>query len=229
LWAFNEEEVVRAVAASSIPIISAVGHETDTSLCDFAADVRAPTPTAAAEMAVPVRRDLLGQLRELGHRIERCARRALERAAEQYDNSVRRWPAREELLGPQRQKLDELAERLPRALGGRLDRARGELGHAAGALRPGLLVGVHRRASERLQALWRVAELVHPNKPLERGYARVEDLSGRTLTSAAAAREARRLKLLFSDGVLDATVGDVARRPRRPGLTKVGGDQPKLF
>ncbi|MEA3016618.1 MAG: exodeoxyribonuclease large subunit [Sphingomonadales bacterium] len=229
LWAFNEEEVVRAVAASPIPIISAVGHETDTSLCDFAADVRAPTPTAAAEMAVPVRRDLLGQLRELGHRAERCAGRTLERAAEQYGNLMRRWPEREGLLAPQRQKLDELGDRLPRALGGRLDRARGELGHAAGALRPGLLVAAHRRASERLQGLWRVAELAHPNRPLERGYARVEDRSGRTLTSAAAAREARLLKLVFSDDAVDASTGDAPRRPPRPGLTKFGVDQPKLF
>ena len=229
LWAFNEEEVVRAVAQSSIPIISAVGHETDTSLCDFAADVRAPTPTAAAEMAVPVRRDLLGQLRELGHRIERCARRAAERAAEQYQNSIRGWPARDEMLAPQRQRLDELAERLPRALGGRLDRARGDLGHAAGALRPGLLVAAHRRAEERLRALWLVADLAHPNRPLQRGYARVEDRSGRTLTTAAAAREAARLKLVFSDDVVEASVGAAAPRPRRPGLTKVGADQPKLF
>ncbi|HEX8654792.1 MAG TPA: exodeoxyribonuclease VII large subunit [Allosphingosinicella sp.] len=229
LWAFNEEEVVRAVAASTIPIISAVGHETDTSLCDFAADVRAPTPTAAAEMAVPVRRDLLGQLRELGHRAERCAGRTLERATEQYGNLVRNWPEREGLLAPQRQRLDELAERLPRALGGRLDRARGELGHAAGALRPSLLAAAHRRASERLRALWRVAELAHPNKPLERGYARVEDRAGRTLTSAAAAREARLLKLVFSDDAVDASVGDAPRRPSRPGLIKLGPDQPKLF
>jgi exodeoxyribonuclease VII large subunit len=229
LWAFNEEEVVRAVAASSIPIISAVGHETDTSLCDFAADVRAPTPTAAAEMAVPVRRDLIGQLRELGHRIGRCAVRALERASEQHENAVRRWPAREALLAPQRQKLDDFAERLPRALGGRLDRARGELGHAAGALRPGLLVGAHKRASERLAALWRVAELAHPNRPLERGYARVEDRGGRTLTSAAAARAAGRLKLVFSDDAVEAAVGEAPQRPRRPGLTKVGIDQPELF
>jgi len=229
LWAFNEEEVVRAVAACSIPIISAVGHETDTSLCDFAADVRAPTPTAAAELAVPVRRDLLGQLREIGHRVERCAARTLERAGEQYRSAVQRWPERDRLLEPQRQKLDELADRLPRALGGRLDRARGELGHAAGALRPGLLVAAHRRASERLQALWRVAELAHPNRPLARGYARVEDRDGRTLTSAAAAREARLLKLVFSDDAVEASVGDAPPRPRRPGLTKVGPDQPRLF
>ncbi|HEX8525628.1 exodeoxyribonuclease VII large subunit [Allosphingosinicella sp.] len=229
LWAFNEEEVVRAVADSPIPIISAVGHETDTSLCDFAADVRAPTPTAAAEMAVPVRRDLLGQLRELGHRIERCAARSVERGAEILDATLRRWPSREELIEPQRQRLDDLAERLPRALGSRLDRARGELGHAAGALRPGLLEGAHRRAAERLSSLWRVAELAHPNRPLERGYARIEDRQGRTLVSAAAALDARRLKLVFADGAVDASVGDGPERPRRPGLAKIGNDQPKLF
>jgi len=210
LWAFNEEEVVRAVAASRIPIVSAVGHETDTSLCDFAADIRAPTPTAAAELAVPVRSDLLAQVRELGTRIERCVRRAHERSADQLETCLRHWPRREELLAPQRQRLDELAERLPRALRGRLDRARGELGHAAGALRPGLLVAAHRRGRERLDALWRIAGLAHPNRPLARGYARIEDRSGRILVSAAAAREARLLRLVFGDGGVEAAVGDHA-------------------
>jgi exodeoxyribonuclease VII large subunit len=227
LWAFNEEEVVRAVAGSEIPTISAVGHETDTSLCDFAADVRAPTPTAAAEMAVPVRSDLLGQLRELGHRIERCARRTVERSSEQLEFALRRWPEREALLSPQRQRLDELSERLPRALGQRLDRARGDLGHAAGALRPGLLVGAHRRARERLDSLWRVAQLAHPNRPLERGYARVEDREGRTLVSAETARKAKRLKLVFGDGSVDAATGEGLERPRRASYPKA--EQPKLF
>src|SRR3954469_21952452 len=218
LWAFNEEEVVRAVAASDIPTISAVGHETDTSLCDFAADVRAPTPTAAAEMAVPVRGDLLGQLRELGFRVERCVRRALERAGEQLEASLRRWPEREALLAPQRQRLDDLADRLPRALRTELSHARAALGQTAGALRPGLLDGAYRRARERLDGLWRVAQLAHPNRPLERGYARVEDRNGKTLMSAAAAKAAGRLKLIFGDGDLDATAGGVAgvERPRRP-------------
>ncbi len=226
LWAFNEEEVVRAVADSDIPIVSAVGHETDTSLCDFAADVRAPTPTAAAELAVPVRSELLGQLRELGTRIERCARRTADRAAEQLQACLRHWPEREALLAPQQQRLDELADRLPRALRGRLDRAHGELGHAGGALRPGLLFAAHRRARERLDALWRVAGLAHPNRPLLRGYARVEDRSGNTLMSAAAARQARLLRLHFQDGAVDAATGDEPPR-RRPGGTKV--EQPKLL
>ena len=229
LWAFNEEAVVRAVAGSAIPIISAVGHETDICLCDFAADMRAPTPTAAAEMAVPVRSELLASVRDLGARAERCARRTAERSGEQLQALLRHWPAREALLAPQQQRLDELAERLPRGLRSRLDRARGELGHAAGALRPGLLVSAHARARERLDALWRVAQLAHPNRPLERGYARVEDREGRTLISAAAAREAKRIRLQFSDGSVDAAVGEAVERPRRAPYLKTKADQPKLL
>ena len=226
LWAFNEEEVVRAVAACSIPVISAVGHETDTSLCDFAADVRAPTPTAAAELAVPVRGDLLAQIHELGLRAARCAARARERCAEQLETSVRRFPARDALLAPQRQRLDELGERLPRALRAELSQARAVLGQTAGALRPGLLRGMHARASERLDALWRVAELAHPNRPLRRGYARVEDRDGKTLISAAAARAAGRLRLIFGDGAVDAVTGGVERTRRATYRT---GEQPKLL
>jgi exodeoxyribonuclease VII large subunit len=231
LWAFNEEEVVRAVAASDIPIISAVGHETDTSLCDFAADVRAPTPTAAAEMAVPVRGDLLGQLRETGHRIERCARRAVQRSGEQLEASLRRWPEGDALLAPQRQRLDDLADRLPRGLRTELSHARAALGQTAGALRPGLLKAAHGRARERLDALWRVAQLAHPNRPLERGYARVENNDGKTLITAAAARAAGRLKLIFRDGEVEATTGAAApvERVRRPAYGKPAGEQPKLL
>jgi exodeoxyribonuclease VII large subunit len=258
LWAFNEEEVVRAVAGSSIPVISAVGHETDTSLCDFAADMRAPTPTAAAEIAVPVRAELLAQLREYGARIGRCASRARERAAERLATCLRLFPERDALLAPQRQRLDELSERLPRALRTELSQARAHLGQAGGALRPGLLEAVYRRSSERLEsmplrpsllekqirrsrdqlaALWRVAELVHPNKPLERGYARVEDRDGRTLVSAAAARAAGRLGLVFADGRVDASVDGTAganpgggvERVRRASYSSAKADQPKLL
>ncbi len=249
LWAFNEEEVVRAVAECSIPIISAVGHETDTSLCDFAADMRAPTPTAAAEIAVPVRSELLAQLRDSGLRAARCANRAVERAGEQLEATAHRLPARDALLAPQQQRLDELSERLPRALGNCLSHARADLGHAAGALRPSLLNAGLRRARERLQAvrldpvlvtrrlaegrrtldgLWRIAAQAHPDKPLEKGYARIEDREGRTLISADAARTAGKLRLVFGDGNVDASVGERLERPRRPPYA-APNEHPKLL
>jgi exodeoxyribonuclease VII large subunit len=228
LWAFNEEVVVRAVAGSEIPVISAVGHETDTTLCDFAADRRAPTPTAAAEMAVPVRAELLAQVRDLGARSERCARRTLERGGEQLQALLRHWPERAALLAPQQQRLDELCERLPRGLQGRIDRARGELGRAGGALRPALLEAAHRRAREQLASLWRVAELAHPERPLERGYARVTDRAGHTLIDAAGAREARALKLHFKDGEVDVST-EAVERPKRAPYLKGKADQPKLL
>jgi exodeoxyribonuclease VII large subunit len=217
--------VVRAVAASRLPVISAVGHETDTSLCDFAADVRAPTPTAAAELAVPVRGELLAQTGELSTRLLRCTQRLIERRQEQLGQCLRAWPARERLLEPQRQRVDELADRLPRALRGRLDGARAELHRASGGLRPGLLAASVRRARDRLESLWRVAELAHPNRPLARGYARVEDRQGGVLTSAMAARKARLLQLVFGDGAVDAVAGE-GGAPRRGGTR---GDQPKLL
>jgi exodeoxyribonuclease VII large subunit len=227
LWAFNEEAVVRAVAESPIPVISAVGHETDVTLCDFAADMRAPTPTAAAEMAVPVRAELLAQVRELGLRTQRCANRYAERARERLEVTARRLPPLDRLLAPQRQKLDELGERLPRALGRRLAEARGELAQASGALRPGLLASRISRGRERLTAvrlrpalvtgriadaqdrlarLWRVAEQLHPDKPLARGYARIEGRDGKTVSTAPAAKAAGAVTLVFADGRVAARV-----------------------
>jgi exodeoxyribonuclease VII large subunit len=229
LWAFNEEAVVRAVAASPIPIISAVGHETDTSLCDFAADVRAPTPTAAAELAVPVRSELLAQIRQLGHRTERCAARTAERSTERLEALLRHWPEREGLLAPQQQRLDDLAERLPRGLRGRLDRAQAEIGRAGGALRPSLLERKLERAAERLESVRRMAALVHPNRPLERGFARVEDRAGHTLVSAASARRALSLNLVFADGSVHTTVDGAVERPRARGHIPAKAEQPKLL
>lgn len=228
LWAFNEEAVVRAVAGCSIPIISAVGHETDTTLCDFAADVRAPTPTAAAEIAVPVRADLLASLRELGARAGRCANRYHQRAGERLEATARRLPTPDRLLGPQQQKLDDLGDRLPRGLSRRLAVARGDLAHAAGALRPSLLKARVDRAGERLaavrfrpalidarlaeaaaqvQRLWRLAEGLNPERPLAKGYAWVgRRPDGGVVTTAAAARTAATLTLHFADGSVDARV-----------------------
>ncbi len=215
LWAFNEEVVVRAVAGCTIPIISAVGHETDTTLCDYAADVRAPTPTAAAEMAVPVRAELRAYVRDQHSRMERCARRYHERASEKLAALVRLLPAPQSLLDPQRQRLDDHGERLKRGLGRRVSDARGELARASGALRPTLLKARIDRAADRLAAVWRLAQSVNPENLLARGYAWVEGRGGKVVTSAAAARSAAALRLHFADGTVDARVERATSGARR--------------
>lgn len=225
LWAFNEEIVVRAVAESPIPTISAVGHETDTTLCDFAADVRAPTPTAAAEMAVPVRADLVAHVRTLGVRAGRCASRYQERAVERLTASMRRWPTPDALLGPQRQRLDDRAGRLPRALSRRLALASAALARTTGALRPRLLADQLERRRTRLDALWREAALLHPLRPLDKGYALVERRGGGVVMTSAEARAAASLTLRFADGTVDARVDGTGQQ--RSERAKV--DQPKLF
>lgn len=116
LWGFNEEVVVRAAAESAIPLISAVGHETDTTLIDFAADRRAPTPTAAAEMAVPVRAELAARLAELGARMARASRGRLDLRAQRLSDLSRALGRPEALLAPRRQRFDLVADRLAPAL-----------------------------------------------------------------------------------------------------------------
>ena len=127
LWSFNEEVVVRAIAECSIPTISAVGHETDTTLADFAADRRAPTPTAAAEIAVPVRAELAATLADYGARKKRAILRPVQLGRERLEARTERLPSPEALLQPQAQKLDELAERLRRGLQDRAGQGREKL------------------------------------------------------------------------------------------------------
>ena len=234
LWPFNEEEVVRAAAESPIPLISAVGHETDTTLIDFAADLRAPTPTAAAEIAVPVRAELFAALDQLAHRARACLTRQADRARERFDLTVSRWPKPEALFAPVMQRTDELGERLPRALAARAGHARADLNAVAPRLRSELLFQRITRAGEKLAALWKMAELVHPDRPLSRGFARVTDRAGRTLTHAADALAARLLTLHFGDGAIEAvaggdTSGPAPKRVERKRGSSYLGPQPGLF
>lgn len=226
LWAFNEEVVVRAVAACSIPIISAVGHETDTTLCDFAADLRAPTPTAAAEIAVPVLADLRLTIAAQATRTERCARRYVERGRERLDALVRVMPRRDALLGPQRQRADDAGARLDRGLERRATLARGQLDRAGGALRPAMLLRRLDRDRARLDTAWRLAGSLNPDRVLERGYARVTArVGGATLSTADAARAAGVLTLRFAGGSVDARVERGAART----YDRVPSEQPTLL
>ena len=230
LWAFNEEEVVRAAAESPIPLISAVGHETDTTLIDFASDLRAPTPTAAAEIAVPVRSELFAQLGELQHRAQQCLSRRIERSRERLDLTICRWPEPHAIYAPIVQRVDELGERLPRSLAARAGNARADLNLVAGRLRSDLIDQRIARLSERLGAAWKMAELAHPERPLSKGYVRVTSRDGRTLTHAADARAAQRLTLRFGDGEVDASVDGAAQQAVEPRRRKPYiPPQPGLF
>ncbi|WP_316015291.1 exodeoxyribonuclease VII large subunit [Roseobacter sp. HKCCA0434] len=139
LWGFNEEEVVRAAADCSIPLISAVGHETDTTLIDFAADRRAPTPTAAAEMAVPVRAELHADLARLDERRLAAMARLLRERRERLRGAARGLPRPQALLSERAQRLDMAGQRLPLALSRMADRKRLRLGERAAALDPSRL------------------------------------------------------------------------------------------
>ncbi len=153
LWSFNEEVVVRAAAASLIPLISAVGHETDVTLIDFAADRRAPTPSAAAEMAVPVRADLLVNVDSLARRALAAWLRNQEARRSELRSAVRALPDADEVLALPRQRLDHAAARLPRAL-----RANAHSHHVAfsqigGRLNKQLMLGQVERRRERYGAM----------------------------------------------------------------------------
>jgi exodeoxyribonuclease VII large subunit len=225
LWGFNEEIVVRAIAASTIPVISAVGHETDTTLCDFAADVRAPTPTAAAELAMPVRAELLADLQSSKARALRAVQRYSERAEERLVATKRRLPSLDSWLGPQRQKIDDCGDRLRRGLSHRLSDARGDLALIGSALRPAMLNQQLANAEQRLSQIWRLAESLHPEKPLKRGYVLVTDRHGAVIGDAAKAHLAKALTLRFANGDVPVRV----EPEPRPAYNRSKPEQPSLL
>jgi exodeoxyribonuclease VII large subunit len=212
LWAFNDEALARAIVASPIPIVSGVGHEVDFTIADFAADVRAPTPSAAAELAVPDSQEWLASFGRLGARMQRCLRLKLENRRERL-----RWlTARAALASPtvrltqQAQRLDELERRLSRGWRHVMNTRRSRLserqsrlwqaspiGHVreAAARRAALVArlqaaGLHqvRRARERLLPLVRTLNAVSPLATLERGYAIVNLENGPIVRDAAEAK-----------------------------------------
>ena len=257
LWSFNEEIVVRAAAESMIPLISAVGHETDITLIDFAADRRAPTPTAAAEMAVPVRAELLASIAALAARQFGSWQRGMEVRRTELRAATRALPARDELLADPRQRLDTLAKRLPRALHANAQLHRTQFTRVATKLSPRLLKSRLTRSSEIIVAFAKRGKLAQQNYlqrradrvlaagqllaaysyhgVLARGFALVRDGEGHPLRSAAAVTSGMRLDIEFSDGRISGTAdGESAPAPSvrakpRPRRGSGPGGQGSLF
>lgn len=238
LWGFNEESVVRAAADSRIPLISAVGHETDTTLIDYAADQRAPTPTAAAEMAVPVHADLVAHLANLDARLIRSAGQAVAQRQQRLRDVARALPRADTLLAPAVQRFDQWAERFPGSLRAALHSKTQELRGIAAGLRANSIThqidkGRDRlaerasratravtntldRQTTQLAALERLRQSLGYPATLQRGYAVVRDDAGAVLTSAQAASRKPALQVEFADGVLDV----LPRKPDKPAKTK---------
>jgi exodeoxyribonuclease VII large subunit len=233
LWAFNEEVLARAIAESAIPVVSGVGHETDFTIADFAADVRAPTPTGAAELVSPQRVLLL---RELDHRHATLARgfgRMMERRAQQLDWLARRLVPPSERLARQRTHLQQLSMRLASAgarpvrdararfslLQMRWQRWRPDLAaHQAklGNLTQRLdaaLLRHHERQTARIATLAARLEVLSPQRTLERGYAAVLDAqSGRAIRAPSSLKPGRRLTVHLAEGAADIALADVQPR-----------------
>jgi exodeoxyribonuclease VII large subunit len=252
LMAFNEEIVVRAAAESTIPLISAVGHETDTTLIDFAADRRAPTPTAAAEMVVPVRAELLQQSLDFQRRLLNVFTRSMMQRRSQLQGLSRALPRADQLFAQPRQRFDSASERLTHALRRNVQEHRRAFTEAAAALRPRALktrIGAdhnavrtltarlvraqrHRLAVSRrnLESLARVLDSVSYRSVLERGFALVRGEDGRVRRRAAKLKPGEALSLTFADGTANARVdGGAEKTPSSSRKTSSRGSQGDLF
>jgi exodeoxyribonuclease VII large subunit len=252
LMAFNEEVVVRAAAESLIPLISAVGHETDTTLIDFASDRRAPTPSAAAEMAVPVRADLITQTLDFNRRLFARVSKGVSQRRMHLLQLARVLPRADQLFAQPRQRLDYAGERLGRALLKNLQEHRRAFTKASALLRPravsgeiangrervGVLAQRMARAQnarlgqerKRLEAVARVLDSVSYKGVLERGFALVRGADGHVRRRAAQVASGEALSLTFADGTQEAVAGGAPKSGApTPRAAKPKAGQGSLF
>ncbi|MGE5565451.1 MAG: exodeoxyribonuclease VII large subunit [Parcubacteria group bacterium] len=250
LWPFNDETLARTAAESAIPLISAVGHETDTTLIDFVSDRRAPTPTAAAEMATPVLSELKAAVADYERRLARCGGRVLEERRTRLASAARGLPRPTELIGMAQQRFDHASSRLAAALSRNTSVHERELVRATARLSGAALQRRVEDEGKRLNQAnlrfnrtiplnfdreeLRVANLgkllasLSPRAPLERGYALIHRADGSLARSAEALATGEALVLEFRDGKRGAVV-DGAPAPRPAKTKPTPPDQGSLF
>ncbi len=246
LWCFNEEMIVRAVAECSIPLISAVGHETDTTLIDYVSDKRAPTPTAAAEIAVPVREEWLFNLRQQALRMQQCISRLLQHRKERVEGLARGIPNPAQLLAFATQRLDDWSDRLSKSLpafvtvkshrlqlvASRLNaqqllqhiaREKAQLVRIGDRLHP-LITRRLQQDEQKLYAQQKLFDSLNYVNVLKRGYALVKSPDGALLPSRSATASHSTLHITFHDG-------DIVTHSSAPTKSKkkLADDQSSLF
>jgi exodeoxyribonuclease VII large subunit len=251
LWSFNEEIVVRAVAQSRIPVISGVGHETDTTLVDYAADHRAPTPSAAAEAAVPVRAELIAHVDAQGQRTRSVIRRHLGHSRDRLRAAAGELPRPLDLMNLARQRLDLASAQLSASLRHLGQQKRLALATAGGRLSPNTLLADFRHAQARLSpcaerlrpalrrvivqrgnaltSLGKLLESLSYKGVLERGFALVTDEQGHIVRSKDAVRPGQLLAVEVADGPFGAAVSGAPVSRKRPRPPRDDGGQESLF
>lgn len=219
LWAFNDEQVVRAVAASPLPVVCGVGHETDVCLAELAADLRAPTPTAAAELATPRRADELQRLDRLHKLLSSSLQRRLDGHAQRLDRLALRLGRPARLVDRERARLLALAHRAEAAVAQAVRLRRWRLEPLQSRLRSAaaLRLGAER---ERLAHLAVRLDAADPRRVLMRGYAWLADADGHAVTSARGVRPGQRLSARWADGSAEVDVVRIA-----PDATAAGGSE----
>lgn len=226
LWCFNEEAVIRAVYASEIPVISAVGHETDTMLIDYVADRRAPTPTGAAEFAVPVRSELLAQVHTLNARLLNSGTRYLAEKRSLLQGLARGIPNLEQILSDAFLKFDDRIERLNNAFKNLLQNKHSQL--ELSGLKPYYIKNIFEKNQENLNNLLLRLESVSVDAVLKRGFAWVRNQNGQTVYNLPQAKQADRLEIRFYDGSL--SVGTPSEPRKNSAKTGKSNDlQTDLF
>ncbi len=205
LWAFNDETLARTIVASPVPIVSGVGHETDFTIADFCADLRAPTPTAAAEMCALPQADLLSNLQLWGGAMQTLAHRHLDTQAQRLDRAQARLGRPSEGLSSEKMQLLRLQQRLHSAVQTRTQRCHNDLATLASSLARGVQQ-TPATARERLHRAALRLELLDPKLVLQRGFAWLSDADGHALTSVAQTSPGQNLQATLADGVVDLTV-----------------------